>query len=58
MINSNQVSNWATEVDLEEVYEDFNEEVNMLDSAYTAISSFCQKEAKKGKYKKLKGAFV
>ena len=54
-MSKNNYSKWATEIELDEVYEELEGEDNLLDSAYEAVNKFCRQynqRSSHGKYNK------
>lgn len=43
MQNSNIVSNWADELEMDELCNELTEDIEMVNSAYQSISKFCKK---------------
>lgn len=49
MIRSSQFNNWANEVNLVELYDDFNGDIETISKSFSAVKNFCQKEKKRSR---------
>lgn len=43
MQNSNILSHWADDVEMDEFYEELNEDIEIVSGAYQAVARFCKK---------------
>jgi hypothetical protein len=41
--NSNVLSHWADDVEMDEFYEDLSEDIEIISGAYQSIAKFCKK---------------
>lgn len=47
MQNSNVMSNWADDVEMEELYNELTEDIEVVSSAYQSIAKLCKKGGRK-----------
>lgn len=49
MVNQRSFSTKSNEIEIGQIYDEFSEDLQMLNNAYDAMNNFCRKEQKKSK---------